>query len=107
LKQQIDEVTDVTVHIDPEDDQATAPCADLPSRAETMVRLSRLWGGVPDADLRHHAVLHYLNGKIDVDAYFPLHACGGDGSRARSLRDRLQSAVAADPVFHRVTVFFG
>lgn len=106
LKQQIDELTDVTVHIDPEDDEA-APCGELPLRAAAMVRLSRLWDGIPQAGLRHHTVLHYLNGKIDVEAYFPLDVCGGDAARARGLRERLQAAVHQDPEFNRVSVFFG
>jgi cation diffusion facilitator family transporter len=106
LKHRIDELTDVTVHIDPEDDEA-APCGALPLRAEAMVRLSRLWDGLPEASLRQHTTLHYLNGKIDVDTYFPLDACGGDADLARGLRDRLQAAVQPDTVFNRVSVYFG
>jgi cation diffusion facilitator family transporter len=106
LKDQIDEVADVTVHIDPEDDEA-APSGALPLRAEAMVRLSRLWDGIPEAALRHQTTLHYLNGRIDVDAYLPLDSCGGDAARARSLRDRLQAALQADPVFNHVSIFFG
>jgi hypothetical protein len=97
----------VTVHIDPGDDEATTPGAELPLRAVAMVRLNRLWDRIPEADLRHHTVLHYLNGKIDVEVYFPLHAYRGDSSRAQGLRDRLQAAMDPDPVFHRVTLFFG
>jgi len=107
LKQQIDELTDVTVHIDPEDDQEAAPCDHLPLRAEAMIRLSRLWDGIPQANLRQHTMLHYLNGKIDVDAYFPLQICCGDRSLAKGLRERLQTAVATDPIFGRVTIYFG
>ena len=33
LKQEIDEIDDVTVHIDPEDDETVPACADLPPRA--------------------------------------------------------------------------
>ncbi len=107
LKHQIDELTDVTVHIDPEDDEAAAPCSALPLRAEAMIRLSRLWDTIPEAGLRHRTVLHYLNGKIDVEAYFPLSTCHGDVASARGLRDRLQAAAALDPVFNHVTLYFG
>jgi hypothetical protein len=107
LKAQIDELTDVTVHIDPEDDERVAPAFDLPLRAEAMLRLSRLWDGIPEAGERLHTVLHYLNGRIDVELFLPLGLCGGDPEHARSLRDRLQLAVKPDAAFNRITVFFG
>jgi cation diffusion facilitator family transporter len=107
LKQEIDEVTDVTVHIDPEDDERVAPGFDLPLRAEAMLRLSRLWDGIPEAGERLHTVLHYLNGRIDVELFLPLGLCGGDPEQARRLRDRLQLAVKPDAAFNRITVFFG
>ena len=106
LKDEIDEVSDVTVHIDPEDDEA-APCGALPLRAEAMVRLSRLWDGIPEATLRQQTTLHYLSGRIDVDVYLPLDTCVGEAVRARDLRNRLQAAVEPDTVFNHVSVFFG
>jgi len=107
LKQQIDELTDVTVHIDPEDDERFAPPFDLPLRAEAMLRLSRLWDGIPEAGERLHTVLHYLNGHIDVEVFLPLTLCGGNAEHARALRERLQAAVREDTAFNRIVVFFG
>jgi len=107
LKSQIDEITDVTVHIDPEDDARELSSVALPTRAEALTRLGRLWEGVPEAASCRRTVLHYLNGRIDVEVYFPLEVCAGECSRAEHVRDRLQSALAVDPVFNRVFVYFG
>lgn len=107
LKEQIDEITDVTVHIDPEDDEALPTRAGLPMRAEALVRLGRLWEGVPEAAGRRRTILHYLGGRIDVEVFFPLDACVGDRSRAQQFRERLQSALRGDPAFHQVFVYFG
>ena len=108
LKAKIDEITDVTVHIDPEDDQTDpASSIELPTRAEALVRLGQLWEGVSDAAKRQRTILHYLNGRIDVEVYFPLDVCAGDRSRAQNVRERLQSALSADPAFNQVFIYFG
>lgn len=107
LKEQIDEITDVTVHIDPEDDDASPVRSGLPMRAEALVRLGRLWEGVPEAAGRRRTILHYLSGRIDVEVFFPLDACVGDRARAQQVRERLQSALKEDPDFHQVFVYFG
>lgn len=107
LKAQIDEITDVTVHIDPENDEATAAQAELPTRAEALARLGQRWENVTEASKRQRTILHYLSGRIDVEVYFPLDVCCGDRSRACDIRERLQSAIAADPAFNQVFVYFG
>ena len=40
---EMDDVSDVTVHIDPEDDEVASPCTDLPLRDEIMQRLEEGW----------------------------------------------------------------
>jgi cation diffusion facilitator family transporter len=107
LKEQIDEITDVTVHIDPEDDETAPSCAGLPMRAEALVRLAYLWEAVPEAAGRRRTILHYLNGRIDVEVYFPLDFCAAERTRAQEVRERLQSGVKEDPTFNQVFVYFG
>jgi len=46
LKSRINEITDVTVHIDPENDEAEPASVELPTRAEVLARLGQLWRGV-------------------------------------------------------------
>ena len=108
LKAKIDEINDVTVHIDPEDDQvAPTSSIELPTRAEALVRLGRLWDGISEAAKRQRTILHYLNGRIDVEVYFPLDVCAGERGRAQHVRERLQSALTADPAFNQVFIYFG
>jgi len=107
LKKEIDEITDVTVHVDPEDDEAAPSNLLLPTRAEALARLGRLWAGVFEAAKRQRTILHYLNGRIDVEVYLPLDVCCGERSRAQNIRERLQSALAEDRAFNQVFVYFG
>ena len=63
LIDEIEEVDDVMVHIDPEDDEASDRCDGLPLRGELLRRLEVAWGGVVPEEV----TLHYLDGAIDVD----------------------------------------
>jgi len=66
---EMDDVSDVTVHIDPEDDEVTSPCTDLPLRDEIMRRLEDGWVKLDlDAGIEK-VVLHYLDGKVHVDVF--------------------------------------
>jgi len=68
----IDEVTDVMVHVDPEDDEQVAPCCELPLRGEVMKRLHKAWSQLQEDDKIEDVTLHYLDGRIDVDLVLPL-----------------------------------
>jgi len=64
---EMDDVSDVTVHIDPEDDEVASPCNGLPLRDEVMRRLEKRWAKLdPEPDIEK-VVLHYLDGKVHVD----------------------------------------
>ncbi len=107
LKEEIDEVEDVTVHIDPEDDEKAPLCLGLPLRAAALARLERIWQLEPLGRRAYRTVLHYLNGHIDVELYLPLAACGTDAGEAKVIGERLRSAVRLDPAFNEVSVYFG
>jgi len=71
LLERIDEVTDVTVHIDPEDDETESPCDQLPLRNKLIKRLQQQWAdldGVEPEDV----TLHYLDGQLQIDLLLPL-----------------------------------
>jgi cation diffusion facilitator family transporter len=107
LKGEIDAIADVTIHVDPEDDEAAPLGIDLPTRAEAMARLQNVWSHISESLLRQRTTLHYLNGRIDVEVYLPLDICRAEGIRVQTVREELQSALAGDPVFNRVSVYFG
>ena len=72
LIEKFDAVNDVTVHIDPEDDETAASCKHLPLRGELLLELSDKWSNHAVLKNIDDITLHYLNGHISVDARIPL-----------------------------------
>jgi len=106
LMEKIDEVSDVTVHIDPEDDEIAASCSGLPLRDKAEQILSERWGELEGAASRHRLLFHYLDGKVDVDVYLPVSAFR-DEAAARRLQAELQARVDELPQFGQVRLYFG
>ena len=69
---EIEEVADVTVHIDPEDDETCSPCDHLPLREEVLTSLRVHWAELPAAGAIEGITLHYLDGKIHLELVLPL-----------------------------------
>lgn len=72
LLNDIDEVADVTVHIDPEDDEKDLLSSHLPLRDAIIARLNHCWRDNAYLDRIIRIDLHYLNGKIHVEVILPL-----------------------------------
>ena len=72
LINQFDEITDVTVHIDPEDDEQASPCVGLPGREVMVNALRANWEGLPGGGDVEQITLHYLDGLVNVDLVLPL-----------------------------------
>jgi cation diffusion facilitator family transporter len=68
LIDKFEEINDVTVHIDPEDDEDAASCKHLPARTEIMQALRSAWSGHAELDTLRDITLHYLDGKVIVEA---------------------------------------
>ncbi|HHJ35026.1 MAG TPA: cation transporter [Gammaproteobacteria bacterium] len=67
-----EEINDVTVHIDPEDDEAAASCRDLPLRSELLLTLNHEWAQHDTLKHIDDVTLHYLDGHISVEAGLPV-----------------------------------
>ncbi len=104
LLEGIEEVTDVTVHIDPEDDEEAPPCRGLPLREQALEMLRQRWRRVSCAEDIRRIVLHYLSGRIDVDVFLPLACFHGE---AETLAFRKKLTEAADGPFGIVRVYYG
>ncbi|MGB5260986.1 MAG: cation diffusion facilitator family transporter [Gammaproteobacteria bacterium] len=93
---ELEHVADVTVHIDPEDDEVAAPSNRLPLRAEVMQRLHQQWRDLAPDDCLDKVQLHYLDGKIHVDVFLDASSC--TPGRAHELAGPLREAArrAAD-----------
>ncbi|MDJ0806037.1 MAG: cation diffusion facilitator family transporter [Gammaproteobacteria bacterium] len=105
----IDEVellTDVTVHIDPEDDEEGPSCANLPLRREAERMLDGHWQDIACYNSRQRMILHYLSGRIDVDLYLPM-SCFDSRDHATELRDAFQASIDSSDVFRSVRIWFG
>ncbi len=105
LKREIEEMSDVTVHVDPEDDSRAPPCTGLPLRPEALERLHAAWAHLDCLPKARRVVLHYLSGRIDIDLFLPLD-CYRDAQEAAVFRERLQSALGEHPEFGRLVVHY-
>jgi cation diffusion facilitator family transporter len=96
LIQQQPNITDVTVHIDPEDDEVVAPARDLPARAQLQPKLIQCWQGLPGADKLTMPIWHYLNGKIKIEIRLPYQMLEDkldQESSLANLQQQYQSAI--------------
>jgi len=67
LKKAYDEVSDIMVHIDPEDDETAAPSRFLPDRNKIMQQIQPVLNECGLEDAIDNIVLHYLEGQIEVE----------------------------------------
>ncbi|RUM79047.1 MAG: cation transporter [Candidatus Thioglobus sp.] len=105
-KECLEDLHDVTVHIDPEDDETAAPCENLPERAEALGILNKaLFNNKCDGEIKR-IQLHYLDGKIHVDFFLPLSCLSSDKSHDEIL-DKLTEVVRDLPEFGDIKVYFG
>ncbi len=104
LLQEIDEVSDVTVHIDPEDDELAAPCVDLPLRDAIQEQLDAQLDELDIDVAMEKPVLHYLGGKVHVDIILPLTDLGP--GTAHEISEKLVRAAQRVPDVGEVKVYF-
>lgn len=69
LRDKFPEMHDITVHIDPEDDEKASPSMGLPSRNELMQEIYPLLKQTNiDQDISN-IVLHYIDGKVEIEIF--------------------------------------
>lgn len=102
--EQIEEVADVMVHIDPENDEVAPPPAGLPLRHELLAQLEACWQDIPAAARIEDVILHYLEGRIRVELILPLEVL--EGTKADTLRAEFASAVASVREVSSVQLYF-
>ncbi len=88
VMEKVDGITEVMVHIDPEDDEVSAPSHGLPMRDEVLTLLRQRWQDIEEASNIEHVRLHYLDGKIHVEVSLPLEKMR-DIDQARALAQQL------------------
>ena len=93
LIKSIDEVADVTVHIDPEDDAEGALSKQLPLRREFLARLHEHVRPILDPSSIRSVTLHYLGGRIQVEVVLSItviHDLDEAAVLARTIRETTQ-----------------
>ena len=103
LIEQMEDISDVTVHIDPEDDEL-APCKRLPLRNEILQRLEQQWQDLDLGPGIERVMLHYLDGKVHVDVFMKME--GLDAGTMAGLSERIRAAAQQADDIGEVTVNF-
>ena len=105
LIRKFQDIEDVTVHIDPEDDEVVAQGRHLGLRGEIEAKLRAAWSDVPEVEAIRRITLHYLDGRIQVEVELPLGlALGRDAPEP--IRRRFEQALKHDPDVSEVRVLF-
>jgi len=90
LVRELEDVADVTVHIDPEDDEEMIPSAGLPLRSKLLEALHHEWVDIEAAQQIERVTLHYLDGKVHVELLLPVVL-----AESRDARECLNNALRA------------
>jgi len=104
--EKVGSITDVTVHIDPEDDEDAPKCRGLPLRAEALATLEAAWNNAQVLPAQREIRLHYLGGKIEVELTLPLEGYV-DAAATAALRADLERAACEIPWFSRLRMLYG
>lgn len=67
LRNVYDEVSDIMVHIDPEDDETAEPSKHLPDRVNLLESITPIFERSEIKHLIENTVIHYLDGKIELE----------------------------------------
>lgn len=104
LLDSVDIVSDVTVHIDPENDESNSPSSNLPYREKVIEELRQCWPQLP-ASVLEEVTLHYLAGEIQIELDLPIRILRNT-EEAQQLVNELKEAVGALPYVNDIQVRF-
>ena len=85
LREEYDEVSDIMVHIDPEDDETAAPSKHLPDRVSLLSSITPIFESSGLNILIENTVIHYLDGKIELEVFI---SKVGEQSKMRSAENQ-------------------
>jgi cation diffusion facilitator family transporter len=72
LTREFSDISQVLIHIDPEDDEESPKSSDLPLRNEIMSDLKQCWNQVVETRKIEDVVFHYLDGKVRIQVILSL-----------------------------------
>ena len=95
LLSQFPAVKDVTVHVDPEDDELNCPSLDLPNRQILQEKLLLAWQ--KDYPTLQNWTLHYIDGEILIDL-----ECSQDFNELQALSKRIHGDIQSYTTIKKV-----
>lgn len=106
LLERIEEVTDVTVHIDPENDERESSCHQLPLRGKVIDRLKAYWAEAGIENIEDSQItLHYLGGRLQIDLFLALSVLDTHSDAKAFIRE-IERAAKKVPEVNAVRVSF-
>ena len=100
LRDDIENITDVTVHIDPEDDEKFMPSLQSPNRPDLLNSIEDKIQHLPGYHEIKKINLHYLDGKVEIELFMPMSSYQPD------LAQKYQNALAGQQQVEKVVTFF-
>lgn len=97
LLEKLTGVSDVTVHVDPEDDELVCPSLHLPSRQVIEQTYLNIWQA--DFPAIQHWHIHYLNGKLEIELITK-----PSFQDWPSLKKRMEKDIATNTDIRRITL---
>jgi cation diffusion facilitator family transporter len=105
LYDQVENIQDVTVHIDSEDDEIYSECAVLPLRETLLPELKKVWQNLVDVEQIQNIDLHFGQGKIEVWVTLPHQLLYG-GKSSSELTQEFQKRALSVPNIAAVRLLF-
>jgi hypothetical protein len=105
LTDKIKDVEDVTVHIDPENDEESAPSLQLPLRSELSEHIKLCLSPIPESRWIDNMTIHYLNGEMELDLWIPLDKMDSS-SHMQSVTTELKRCLADDPQISKIRAVY-
>lgn len=102
LIKKINGVMDVTVHVDPEDDEIYQPSYQLPPRSFLKKLLKKRWKDTGVVGYLDNIVLHYLAGNLTIDLYLPLALA----NQHKQLQQELKNNISDIKNITRINLYF-
>ncbi|MFW0078955.1 MAG: cation diffusion facilitator family transporter [Coxiella endosymbiont of Haemaphysalis qinghaiensis] len=96
-------ISDVTVHIDPENDATSTHSVNLPSREDLHRLLKASCQNLTGFKAIQRIILHYLEGKVYIEIYLPLSAIKDE---KKQLKSQYQKIVTQVKSIAKVSLYF-
>lgn len=105
LMHDVPNVSDVTVHIDPENDEENVVNINLPDRVKIIEKLSEVWKNCPGYAEIKKINLHYLAGRVSVEVVLPMGVLRRDEAKETIENCYKQNTVELE-LISKIIVYF-